>query len=165
MVTVTPHLAAAIGYQVTGQPADAFTVIIPAETAVPARRSKTIEGLEGDVLVRICEGGREIKVTKPEPKEKPATNGTKEKDDDEDDDDDSDFDEDDEPEEIREKVWKPKQALAEFVFKALPKGSKVEVMVNVDAELVVSITARHVGGKGGVRGEIKASEAVQNGSA
>ncbi|EHY56100.1 Hsp70 protein that interacts with Zuo1p [Exophiala dermatitidis] len=166
MVTVTPHLTAAIGYQVTGQPADAFTVIIPAETAVPARRSKTIEGLEGDVLVRICEGEREIKVTKPEPKEKPATNGTKEKnDDDEDDEDDSDFDEDDEPEEIREKVWKPKQALAEFVFKALPKGSKVEVMVNVDAELVVSITARHVGGKGGVRGEIKASEAVQNGSA
>lgn len=164
MLTVTPHLAAAIGYQVTGQPTDSFTVILPAETAVPARRSKAIEGLEGDVLIRILEGEREIKVTQPEPKAKPETNGTKGGDAGSDDDD-SDVDEEDEPEEIREKVWKPKQALAEFVFRGLPKKSKVEVMVNVDAEQVVSITARHVGGKGGVRGEIKAAEVTQNGSA
>jgi molecular chaperone DnaK (HSP70) len=161
MVTVTPHLTAAIGYQVTGQPAGSFVVIIPPNTAVPARRTKVIEGLEGDVLLRISEGEGSIKVTRPEPKEKPETNGTKE----DDDEDDSDEDEDDEPEEIREKVWKLKQPLAEFVFKGLKKGSKVEVMVNVDAELSLSITARHVGGKGGIRGEIKAPGVAQNGSA
>lgn len=160
MVTVTPHLTTAIGYQVSGKPAESFSVIIPPNTAVPARRTKVIHGLEGDVLLRISEGEGAIKVTTPEAKEKPATNGTKE----EADSDDSEIDEDDEPEETREKVWKPKQALAEFVFKGLKKGSKVEVMVNVDAELSLSITARHVGGKGGIRGEIKAPEVVQNGS-
>ncbi|EXJ86178.1 hypothetical protein A1O1_06548 [Capronia coronata CBS 617.96] len=163
MVTVTPHLTAAVGYQVSDQPADSFKVLIPAETALPARRSKVIDGLEGDVLIRICEGEREIKVTQSETM--PKTNGTKDGDEDAEDDDDSDVDEDDEPEEIREKIWKPKQALAEFVFKGLPKKSKVEIMVNVDADSSVSFTARHVGGKGGVRGEIKAAEVAQNGSA
>jgi molecular chaperone DnaK (HSP70) len=163
MVTVTPHLAAAIGYQVTGQPADSFSVIIPPATAVPARRTKVIEGLEGDVLIRITEGEREIKATKPEPKAKPETNGTKDDADDEDDDEDE--DEDDEPEEVREKVWRPKKSLAELVFRDLKKGSKVEVMVNVDADLSLSITARPVGGKGGIRGEVKAKPTTQNGSA
>lgn len=162
MVTVTPHLTAAIGYQATGQPEDSFTVIVPPDTAVPARRTKVIEGLEGDILVRITEGERHIKVTQPEREAKPETNGTKD-DEDEDDDDDDDFDE---PEEIREKAWKPSHTLAEFVFKGLKKNSKVEVMVNVDAELSVSITARQVGGKGGIRGEIKSAEtSQQNGSA
>ncbi|KIW18382.1 hypothetical protein PV08_02670 [Exophiala spinifera] len=162
MVTVTPHLTAAIGYQVTGQPASSFSVIIPPDTAVPARRTKVIEGLEGDVLLRISEGDREIKVTQAEAQPKPETNGAKDDDDDDDSDDD---DEDDEPEEIREKVWTPKKALAEFVFKGLKKGSKIEVMVNVDAELALSITARPVGGKGGVRGEVKAPQVTSNGSA
>jgi molecular chaperone DnaK (HSP70) len=163
MVTVTPHLSAAIGYQVSGQSAGSFTVIVPPETGVPARRTKIIENLEGDVLLRVCEGASEIKVTKPEPKAK--TNGATVEDDNSDDDDDEDDDDDDEPEEMREKVWKPKHALAEFVLKGLKKGSKVEVTVNVDAELALSISARQVGGKGGVRGEIKASGAAQNGSA
>ncbi|KIW91113.1 uncharacterized protein Z519_08007 [Cladophialophora bantiana CBS 173.52] len=162
MVTVTPHLTAAIGYQVTGQPVDSFTLIIPPDTAVPARRTKVVQGLEGDVLIRIREGEREITVTHREPQAKPETNGTKE----EEDDDDEDEDEEDEAEEIREKVWRPKQPLAELVFRGLKKGSKVEVTVNVDAELALSITARELGGKGGIRGEIKASEtAQQNGSA
>jgi molecular chaperone DnaK (HSP70) len=161
MVTVTPHLTAAIGYQVTGQPDNTISVIIPPDTAVPARRTKVIEGLEGNVLLRISEGEREIKVTRPEAKEKPETNGTKEGEDE----DDSDVDEDDEPEEIREKICKPKKALAEFVFRDLKKGSKVEVTVNVDAEMSMSITARPVGGKGGVRGEVKAPQVTSNGSA
>lgn len=159
MVTVTPHLTNAIGYQVSGKSSDSFTIIVPTDTAVPARRTKVISGLEGDVLVRISEGERSIKVTKPEPKAKPATNGDKGSDDD-----DSEDDSDDEPQEIREKVWEPKQALAEFVFRGLKKNSKLEVTVNVDAELALNISARQVGGKGGVRGEIKASETTQNGS-
>ena len=166
MVTVTPHLASAIGYQVTNQPGDSFTVIVPPEAAVPARRTKVISGLEGDVLIRIIEGERHVKITKPEPKAKTAANGTKDHDDDDDDDDDEDDEEDDEPEEVRERMWKPKTALAELVFNNLKPKSKVEVTVNVDAELSVSITARQVGGKGGIRGEIKAAETTrQNGSA
>jgi molecular chaperone DnaK (HSP70) len=168
MVTVTPHLTSAIGYQITGQPEDSFTVIVPPETAVPARRTQVISGLEGDVLVRITEGTRDIKVTQPEPKPAKA-NGTKAtvEDDADSDDDEDDEDEEDEPEEIREKVWKPNpKPLAEFVFRGLKKNSKVEVMVNVDAELSLSITARVVGGKGGIRGEIKSAETgQQNGSA
>ncbi|KIX04955.1 uncharacterized protein Z518_05826 [Rhinocladiella mackenziei CBS 650.93] len=162
MVTVTPHLTAAVGFQVTGQPADSLTVIVPPNTAVPARRTKVIDSLEGDVLIRICEGQREIKVSQAEPKPKAETNGTPG---DDEDDEAVEDDEDDEPEEIREKIWKPKQTLAEFAFKGLKKGSKVEIMVDVDAELALSITAREIGGKGGIRGEIRASELVQNGSA
>jgi len=168
MVTVTPHLTAAIGYQITNQPSDSFTVIVPPDTAVPARRTKLITGLEGDILVRITEGTREIKTTTPEQKGKASTNGTKATVEDEvDSDEEDDEDEDDEPEETREKVWKPKaQPLAELMFKGLKKNSKVEVMVNVDAELSLSVTARVVGGKGGIRGEIKSAEtAHQNGSA
>lgn len=159
MVTVTPHITKAIGYQVTGQSSDSFTVIVPPDTAVPARRTNVISGLEGDVLIRITDAERDIKVTKAEPTQKPETNGAQGSDDEDED------DEDDEPEEIREKVWKVKQVLAEFVFKGLKKGSKVEVTANVDAELALNLSARQLGGKGGVRGEIKAPEVTENGSA
>lgn len=164
MVTVTPHITKAIGYQVTGQSSDSFTVIVPPDTAVPARRTNVIDGLEGDILIRIADAERDIKVTKPEPTQKPETNGAQGSDDEDEDDEDED-DEDDEPEEIREKVWKVKQVLAEFVFKGLKKGSKVEVTANVDAELALNLSARLLGGKGGVRGEIKAPEVTENGSA
>ncbi|KEF56042.1 uncharacterized protein A1O9_07623 [Exophiala aquamarina CBS 119918] len=159
MVTVTPHITKAIGYQVTGQSSDSFTVIVPPDTAVPARRTTVIDGLEGDVLIRVCDAERDIKVTKPEPTAKPEANGAKDSDDEDSD------DEDDEPEETREKVWKVKQALAEFVFKGLKKGSKVEVTANVDVDIALNLSARHLSGKGGVRGEIKAAEVTENGSA
>ncbi|RVX70161.1 hypothetical protein B0A52_05494 [Exophiala mesophila] len=159
MVTVTAHLTNAIGYQVSGKAG--FTIIVPTDTAVPARRTQVISGLEGDVLVRISEGEREIKVTQPPPKAKAETNGAKASDDEDSDEDES----EEEPEEIREKAWKPKQPLAEFIFQGLKKNSKVEVTVNVDAELALNVAARQVGGKGGVRGEIKASGVTPNGSA
>lgn len=120
-----------------------------------------ITGLEGDVLIRISDAERNIKVTKPSPTAKAATNGAKDSDDEDEDED----DEDDEPEDVREKVWKVKQGLAEFVFKGLKKGSKVEVTANVDADLALNLSARQLGGKGGVRGEIKAPQVSQNGSA
>jgi molecular chaperone DnaK (HSP70) len=164
MITVTPHLTSAIGLQVTGQPEDAFTVVIPPATAVPARRITTVDAPEGDILVRIFEGEREIKVTKPEPASK--ENGKKEDADDEDDfDDDDDEDEDEEEEDIREKQWKARKPLAEVALKGLKKGAKVEVTVHVDADLAVSVTARQVGGKGGVRGTLVKPQVVENGHA
>ncbi|TQN68649.1 Ribosome-associated complex subunit SSZ1 [Colletotrichum shisoi] len=144
-VTVVKHIANAIG--VVGAN-DEFVLVVPAETAVPARRTIHIAGPKegGDVLIRIVEGGAHIKVTKPEPKAKPEVNG---------DDSDSDFDSDEE-EETREKIWKVGPTLAEAAVRGVSKGAKVEVTINVAADLGVTITAREVGGKGGVRGNIKA---------
>ncbi|KAJ9656179.1 Hsp70 protein that interacts with Zuo1p [Neophaeococcomyces mojaviensis] len=163
MVTVTPHTQYAIGVQVTGDPADAFTVIVPSTTAVPARKTKTINAPEGDVLVVVSEGESDIKVTKPEPKTK--TKGATVEDADDEDDDDDDEDEEDEEEEIREKVYKVKKQLAEFQFTGLKKGAKLEVTVNVDSDLGLSITAREAKGKGGVRGALEKPKVTENGSA
>ncbi|KAF2158812.1 hypothetical protein M409DRAFT_30687 [Zasmidium cellare ATCC 36951] len=156
VVTVTPHIQHAIGL-VTGE--DQFSVIVPPETPVPVRRTAQISVKNGgDVLLKLAEGVREIKITQ---EEKPATNGKKDDDDDDDDED----DEDDEPEEIRSKVWKVSKPLAEAAIKGVKKGGKVEVQINVAADLSVTVVAREVGGKGGVRGVIEAGAVEQNGSA
>ena len=112
MVTVTPHLSKAIGVEFTSNGESSFQPLLNTDTALPARRiaQYTAPKEGGDVLVRVCEGAREIKVTKPEPKakeEKPA------------DDEDSDFDSDEEEEEdIREIVWKTEKPVAELAVKA-----------------------------------------------
>lgn len=148
VVTVTPHFPNPIGL-ITAN--DGFEVIVPAETPVPARRTAQIPVKDGgDVLIRIAEGTREIKVTK---EEKPATNGSAKKDED-DSDEDEDEDSDDEPEEIREKVFKPGKVLAEAGIKGVKKGGKVEVQINVAADLSLTVVCREVGGKGGVRGNV-----------
>jgi molecular chaperone DnaK (HSP70) len=153
-VTTVKHLTNAIGVLAISGDTDKgiFTPIIAAETAVPARRTIHIatpkEG--GDVLIKIVEGGSHIKVTKPEPKAK--TNGKK------DEDDDSDLDDSDEElEDVREKVWKVGNVLAEAAIKGVKKGGKVEIMINVAGDLAVTVTGREVGGKGGVRGNLSAS--------
>ncbi|KAI8190414.1 Ribosome-associated complex subunit SSZ1 [Colletotrichum sp. SAR 10_75] len=145
-VTTVKHIANAIG--VVGADEE-FVPVVPAETAVPARRTIQLSGPKdgGDVLIRIVEGGAHIKVTKPEPKAKPETNG---------DDEESDFDSEEEEEETREKIWKVGPTLAETAVRGVGKGSKVEVTINVAADLGLTITAREVGGKGGVRGTVKA---------
>ncbi|KXS99105.1 hypothetical protein AC578_3505 [Pseudocercospora eumusae] len=157
VVTVTPHLQHAIGLVTGKQGEEQFSVIVPSETAVPARRTAQIPVPSGgDVLLRLAEGVREIKVTK---EDRPATNGTK-------DEDDSDEDsEEDEPEEMRSKEWKVGKALAEVGIKGVKKGGKVEVQLNVAADLTLTVVAREVGGKGGVRGTIEAGKTRQNGSA
>lgn len=154
-VTTVKHVTNAIGViSLSGDGEETFTPIIAPETAVPARRTIHIAapGNGGDVLVKVVEGNTHIKVTKPEPK--PKENGKKE--DDEEDEDDSDFDSDEEEEEHREKVWKIGSTLAEAAVRGVKKGGKVEVTINVAGDLAVTITAREVGGKGGVRGNLKA---------
>ena len=151
-VTTVKHLTHAIGVLTISGDSNkgVFTPVIAAETAVPARRTIHIstpkEG--GDVLVKIVEGGSHIKVTTTQPK--PKENGNK--------DDDSDEDSsDEEPEEQREKIWKVGDVLAEAAIRGVKKGGKVEVMINVAADLSVTVTAREVGGKGGIRGNLSAS--------
>jgi molecular chaperone DnaK (HSP70) len=152
MVTVTPHLTKAIGVEFTSQSDVTFQPLLSAETALPARRiaqySAPKEG--GDVLVRVCEGARDIKVTKPEPKakeEKPAQ-----------DEDDSDFDsEDDEEEETREIVWKTEKPVAELAVKGVKANGKIEVMVHVNPDLGLQIAVREVGSQNAVRGAVNGS--------
>ncbi|QSZ32273.1 hypothetical protein DSL72_001847 [Monilinia vaccinii-corymbosi] len=154
-VTTVQHLTNAIGVLSISGDSDkgVFTPIIAAETAVPARRTVEIatpkEG--GDVLVKIVEGGSHIKVTKPEPK--PKSNGAKVEDANSDD---SEEDESEEEEEQRERTWKIGNVLAEAAVRGVKKGGKVEVMININKDLSVTVTAREVGEKGGVRGNLAA---------
>jgi len=154
-VGTVKHITNAIGVVSVENGEEVFVPIIAPETAVPARRTIHIAAPQdgGDVLVKVVEGNTHIKVTKPEPT--PKENGKK--DDDEDDEDDSDVDSDeDEPEELREKVWKIGTTLAEGGVKDVKKGGKVEVTITVAGDLGVTVTTREVGGKGGIRGSIKA---------
>ncbi|GAM90366.1 hypothetical protein ANO11243_084090 [Dothideomycetidae sp. 11243] len=159
VVTVTPHLAKAIGIATVAEAGgeEAFKPLIEADTAVPVRRVVEISAPKdgGDVLIKICEGVSEIKVTKAEPKEKSG----KDEDDDEDD-----FS-DEEDEDTREQIWKSGSILAEAAVKGVKKGGKVEVQISVGADLGVSIITREVGGKGGVRGVLDAGAVTENGKA
>jgi molecular chaperone DnaK (HSP70) len=150
MVTATPHLSKAIGVEFQSSTETTFQPLLAAETALPARRiaQYTAPKDGGDVLVRVCEGAREIKVTKPEPKakqEKPA------------DDSDSEFDSDEEEEDVREIVWKTEKPVAELAVKGVKAGGKVEVMVHVNPDLGLQIAVREVGGSTAVRGAINGS--------
>ncbi|KAK2763690.1 Hsp70 protein that interacts with Zuo1p [Arachnomyces sp. PD_36] len=164
MVTVASHLRNAIGVQLVsaeeGDKSVDFRPLMNAETALPARRAAqyAVPKEGGDILVRVCEGVREIKITKPEPqKSNKATAADA-------DEDDSDFDSDeDEEDETREIVWKVSKPIAEFAIKGVKAGGKVEVMANVNGELGMQITAREVGGKGGVRGAVESPK--ENGTA
>ncbi|KAH7158045.1 Hsp70 protein-domain-containing protein [Dactylonectria estremocensis] len=146
-VTTVKHISKAIGVLTVGTDGEeTFAPIMPTETAVPARRTVHIAAPKegGDVLIKVVEGGAHIKVTKPEPKTEKE----------EDSEEDSDFDSDDEEEEKREKIWKVGSLLAEAAIRGVKANGKVEVTINVLADLSVTVTAREVGGKGGVRGTL-----------
>ncbi|GAO15967.1 uncharacterized protein UV8b_04494 [Ustilaginoidea virens] len=153
-VTTVKHISNAIGVvTVDASHESIFVPIMQAETAAPARRTIHIPAPKdgGDVLVKVVEGGRHIKITKPEPKANNVQNGDKGED--------SGFedsDEEEEEEEKREKVWKIGKLLAEAAIKGIKKDGKIEVTINVLADLGVTITAREVGGKGGIRGVLTA---------
>ena len=162
MVTVTPHLRYAIGVLVVSEDAErgVFKPVLEAETAVPTRRTVVLDVPKagGDVLVKVCEGVRHIKVSKKERGGK--ANGKVEGGEEEDE-----SEEEDEDDEVREKVWKVGRVLAEAGVRGVKEGGKVEVMVNVGGELGVLVTAREVGGKGGVRGSLGKPGVVENGKA
>jgi molecular chaperone DnaK (HSP70) len=152
MVTVTPHLSNAVGVLcISGdESSGVFHAIVDAETPLPVRRTATIstprEG--GDVLIKLTEGSRHIKVTKPEAKPKKDDNNDE-------DDSESEEDESDEDDEVREKTWKVGNTLSEAAIRGIKKGGKVEVQINIGADLSVNAIYRELGGKGGVRGIIR----------
>ncbi|KAF2820016.1 actin-like ATPase domain-containing protein [Ophiobolus disseminans] len=159
VVTVTPHLSNAVGVLcISGdESSGVFHPIVDAETSLPVRRTATIttprEG--GDVLVKLAEGSRHIKITKPEARPKKQDDRTE-------DDSDSEEDESEEEDELREKTWKVGNTLSEAAIRGIKKGGKVEVQINIGADLSVNAIYREVGGKGGVRGIISGQKA--NGS-
>ncbi|RDA90643.1 hypothetical protein CP533_6831 [Ophiocordyceps camponoti-saundersi (nom. inval.)] len=154
-VTTVNHISNAIGVVAVGPDGDeVFTPIMQAETAAPARRIVHLnmpKDVGGDFIVKIVEGGTHINVTKPPPKQAVA-NGDKSTGEDSDDDD----DEDEEEQDKRERQWKVGKRLAELAVKTVKKGGRVEVTINVAADLSVTVTAREVGSKGGVRGTLAA---------
>ena len=157
-VTTVPHITNAIGViSVSESGEEVFIPIIQPETAVPARRTVNVPAPKdgGDVLVKIVEGNTHIKVTKPEPKASGDKSAKVEDAEDSDASDEFSDDEEDE-EEKREKVWKIGSTLAEAAIRGVKKGGKVEVTINVNADLAVTVTTREVGAKGGVRGTLSA---------
>ncbi|KAL1959827.1 hypothetical protein VTO42DRAFT_972 [Malbranchea cinnamomea] len=174
MVTVTPHLRNAIGIQLVSAGADGNTIpifkpLLHAETALPTRRfaQYTAPKEGGDVLIRVCEGTREIKVTKPEPKPKPKPAEGEEGGEGDGEDEDSDFDleEEEDEEEIREIVWNSGKTIAEFAVKDVKPEGKIEVMISVNENLAIQITAREIGGKSAVRGLVDGPQSMENGTA
>lgn len=163
MVTVTPHLRCAIGVLLVTEDEHkgVFKPLLEAETAVPARRAGFFAvGREGgDVLIKVCEGIREIRVRKADAA-KDHSNG-KAKDEEEGELDD--YSDEEEEEEVRDKVWRVGRVLAETAVRGVGKGSKVEVTVSVSGDMGVQITARESGGKGGVRGVLAIPKAEENG--
>ncbi|KAI4279062.1 MAG: hypothetical protein LQ337_000577 [Flavoplaca oasis] len=171
MVTVAPHLSRAIGVLIVSENVEkgVFKPLATAETAVPLRRAGefAVPRDGGNVIIKVCEGISEVRVSKPavKPKEAKKTNGKADSDDE---DDLSDEDEsEDEPEDVREKIWKVGDVLAETAIKGVKKGGKVEVSVTVNADLTVLVTAREVGGKAGngVRGHLEKPRLTENGAA
>lgn len=157
-VTVAPHLLKHIGVVIVSDSdggVETFQPLLPAQTAIPARRIAEFPGPAegGNVVVKFVEGSRDIVAHTPEPKQ---PNGEKKADEDEDDDD-SEDDEDDEPEEVRSKVLKVDTLLAEALLKDVKKGQRVEVTVNVSADMALNVAARIVGTQQGVRGQVKAA--------
>ena len=152
MVTVTPHLSTAVGVLcISGEASSGvFHPIIDAETSLPVRRTVTIatprEG--GDVLIKLTEGSRHIKVTKPVRKPKAA----KEEDSSEEEDSDED-DSEDEEDELREKTWIVGKTISEAAIRGVKKGGKIEVQINIAADLGMNAIFREIGGKGGIRGD------------
>lgn len=100
------------------------------------------------MIVRICEGVREIVVTKPEK----GPNGVEE------DEDEEDSEEEEELEDVRSRVLKVDRVVAEAAIKGVKKGAKVEVTVNVGEDLGLTVAARVVGGQQGVRGSVEGVE-------
>ena len=168
MCVITPHITNAIGVLVVSEDVNRgiFTPLIEREMAIPCRRTGHFAAPKagGDVLIKVCEGIRDIKTTT---QEKAKTNGKKGAGnaDEDDDDDDDDDDEDEEPEVRREKIWKVGTILAEAAVKNVQKGGKVEVTLDVSADMTVSIATREVGSKSGVRGKIGVAEVKENGQA
>ncbi|CDK28620.1 unnamed protein product [Kuraishia capsulata CBS 1993] len=125
VVVNTLHLAKPIGIKgASGE----FISVLSQETAYPIKKSVIIESSAEDALVEIYEGERHVKET--------VVEAEKYSDDEEDD------YSDEEPEVVKSVEYKPAELLAELVLPQVGAGSKVEVILSIDRENKLKITAR-----------------------
>lgn len=147
VISVAPHLTKSIGIVVED---GNFIPILEAATAVPIRKSQIFTAPDAEnVFIELWEGDHEIVVKTLE----------KSKDEKEDNDsDESDYDSEDE--EIREKVMKPTKKIAELALNGIKPKSKVEIVLNIAADLKLTVAVREVGANTAVRGEVIGNESV-----
>ena len=159
-VTVAPHLSKDVGVVIVGPDGqEQFHSILPAQTAIPARRSAELLAPRdgGDVVVKFVEGASEIQRHIPEKPARKAPNGDAgDGNDDGDDDDDDDDDEEEEEEEVKTKHMKIEKLLAETLLKGVEKGQRIEVTIQAAADGALHIAARIVGTQQGLRGTVLA---------
>lgn len=151
VITTAPHLAKPVGLDLSlGSGSSEFRVVLEYDSPLPARRSVQIP-TDGSSSLRfaISEGERDIKVETVEP---PARSDAGS-------DSDSDSDSDDEPQEIRTRIVKPGQRLAEVEMTGFEGKTMVEVTIQIDAKSELTFTARPMNGAKGesLRGTIPAS--------
>lgn len=159
-VTVVPHLAHTIGLLlVTDDVArGVFHPLLLKDSAIPCQRTALIPVPKagGDVLIKLCEGCRTVKVSQPPPKAIKAKSAASETDD---------TDSDEEAEEIRENVWRIGSIIGEAAVRDVPKAGKAEITVKIAADQSVQFSARPIGGKGGVRGSLVIASTATTGTA
>ena len=123
VVTSVPHLAAPLGVKDGSD----FITVLDIHTALPSRRTVSITAKAGENKIEIYEGKHDIKITelpKPEP-----------------DSDASDDDEDDEIRTERSRITVPGTKVTELSIDA-DAGKKIAVMIQVDAEQAITVSAR-----------------------
>ncbi|KAK9463635.1 heat shock protein 70 family [Lipomyces oligophaga] len=149
VVTTVPHLDKTVGVVLAD---GSFSAMLMSHTALPIRKSKVFaaptEG--GNVVIGVWESESEtvtskVERTKPEPGEQ----------DDEDEDEFS--DDEDEDEEIRERVEKPTNKIAEITLKDVKPNAQIEVVINIAADLKVGLAVREIGGSA-VKGEVEPAQ-------
>ncbi|KAK9477906.1 heat shock protein 70 family [Lipomyces japonicus] len=145
VITNAPHISKPIGIvNAEGK----FVTILENYTTVPIRASKVFQvATGGDFAVDVFEGEEHIVTRKIE-----KTKAERSEQEDEDDDEEDDFS--DEDEEEREKVVKPVTKIAEAAITSVNDGAKVEVILNISADLKLGVVVREIGGQT-VRGSIE----------
>lgn len=149
IVTVASHTSKPIGIKTAD---GKFLPVIDVDTSAPIRKVVTLTAPEtGDALIEVYEGDSEI-VTRVLEKSTPSEEIAKK----EDDDDESDWseDEDDEDEEIREKVVKPTNKVAELALKGATPNGAIEVVFTITKDLKLQVAARDIKGAVAVRGTV-----------
>ncbi|ODV84280.1 hypothetical protein CANARDRAFT_29167 [[Candida] arabinofermentans NRRL YB-2248] len=137
IIVNTQHIAKPIG--IKGSNGE-FIQIISRETAYPIRKSIKLKTESNDVFIELYEGERTIKET--------VIESEKLSDDEEEEDDYS----DEEPDVVKELVYIPGQLLGQLAIRGVGSGNEVEVIVNINKDGKLQITARS--GEVVVKGEI-----------
>lgn len=124
IVVNTEHLQSSIGIKDTD---GKFLTILPKETAYPIKKSISFTSTSDNVEIEFVEGKRTIKETVVEPEQYS---------------DEEEDSEEEEPEIVKEVEYVPGTLLAKIVLQGVGSGKTVDVIVNIDREGKMHLTAR-----------------------